>query len=184
MGAQSLDHTSNVVVKIVGEILGLEFQVIPGYPGTPEILLDIERGALDGRSQGTGSLLSTRRAWIEQRFIRLLATSKSKRDPRIPEVPTIEELAPPGKKNLLAALYAAENIGRSIVLPPGVPPERVKVLRSAFAAMTQDPQFLTEAQKTGLEIGLTRGEELNRNIESTVADKELMGIYRKIMTAQ
>ncbi|HEY7320909.1 MAG TPA: tripartite tricarboxylate transporter substrate-binding protein [Candidatus Binatia bacterium] len=184
MGAQSLDHTSNVVVKIVGEIMGLEFQVIPGYPGTPEILLDIERGALDGRSQGTGSLLSTRRAWIEQRFIRLLATSKSKRDPRIPEVVTIAELAPPGKKNLLAALYAAENIGRSIVLPPGVPPERVKVLRDAFAAMTQDAQFLKEAEKIGLEIGLTRGEELNRDIESTVGDKELMGIYRKIMTAQ
>ena len=184
MGAQSLDHTSNVVVKIVGEIMGLDFQVIPGYPGTPEILLDIERGALDGRSQGTGSLLSTRRAWIEQRFIRLLATSKSKRDPRIPEVLTIEELAPPGKKNLLAALYAAENIGRSIVLPPGVPPERVKVLRDAFAAMTQDPAFLKEAEKIGLEIGLTRGEDLNRDIESTVGDKELMGIYRKIMTAQ
>ena len=184
MGAQSLDHTSNVVVKIVAEILGLEFQVIPGYPGTPEILLDIERGALDGRSQGTGSLLSTRRAWIEQRFIRLLATSKNKRDPRIPEVQTIEELAPSGKKNLLSALYAAENIGRSIVLPPGVPPERVKILRDAFAAMTQDPQFLKEGEKIGLEIGLTRGEELNRDIESTVGDKEIMGIYRKIMTAQ
>jgi len=184
MGAQSLDHTSNVVVKIVEEILTLDFQVIPGYPGTPEILLDIERGALDGRSQGTGSLLSTRRAWIEQRFIRLLATSKNKRDPRIPEVPTIQELAPPGKKNLLSALYAAENIGRSIVLPPGVPPERVKVLRDAFAAMTQDPQFLKEAEKTGLEVGLTRGEDMNRDIESTVGDKELMGIYRKIMTAQ
>ena len=94
--------------------------MIPGYPGTPEILLDIERGALDGRSQGTGSLLGTRKEWIEKRFIRLLATSKNKRDPRIPEVPTIEELAPAGKKNLLSALYAAENIGRSIVLPPGV----------------------------------------------------------------
>jgi tripartite-type tricarboxylate transporter receptor subunit TctC len=184
MGAQSLDHTSNVVVKIVEEILTLDFQVIPGYPGTPEILLDIERGALDGRSQGTGSLLSTRRAWIEQRFIRLLATSKNKRDPRIPEVPTIQELAPPGKKNLLSALYAAENIGRSIVLPPGVPSERVKVLRDAFAAMIQDPQFLKEGEKIGLEIGFTRGEDLNRDIESTVGDKEIMGIYRKIMTAQ
>jgi tripartite-type tricarboxylate transporter receptor subunit TctC len=184
MGAQSLDHTSNVVVKIVEQILGLDFQVIPGYPGTPQILLDIERGALDGRSQGTGSLLGTRREWIEKRFIRLLVTSKSKRDSRLPEVPTIEELAPPGKKNLLSALYAAENIGRSVVLPPGVPPERVKVLRDAFAEMTQDPQFLKEAEKIGLEIGLTRGEDMNRDIENTVRDKELMAVYKMIMTAQ
>jgi tripartite-type tricarboxylate transporter receptor subunit TctC len=184
MGAQSLDHTSNVVVKIVEQVLGLDFQVIPGYPGTPQILLDIERGALDGRSQGTGSLLGTRREWIEKRFIRLLVTSKNKRDSRLPEVPTIEELAPPGKKNLLSALYAAENIGRSVVLPPGVPPERVKVLRDAFAEMTQDPQFLKEAEKIGLEIGLTRGEDMNRDIENTVRDKELMAVYKMIMTAQ
>jgi tripartite-type tricarboxylate transporter receptor subunit TctC len=184
MGAQSLDHTSNVVVKIVEQVLGLDFQVIPGYPGTPQILLDIERGALDGRSQGTGSLLGTRREWIEKRFIRLLATSRKQRDSRLPEVPTIEELAPAGKKNLLSALYAAENIGRSVVLPPGVPPERVKVLRDAFAAMTKDAQFLQEAQKIGLEVGLTRGEDMNRDIESTLKDKELMNIYRKIMTAQ
>jgi tripartite-type tricarboxylate transporter receptor subunit TctC len=184
MGAQSLDHTSNVVVKIVEQILGLDFQVIPGYPGTPQILLDIERGALDGRSQGTGSLLGTRREWIEKRYIRLLVTSKNKRDPRLPEVPTIEELAPAGKKNLLSALYAAENIGRSVVLPPGVTPDRVKTLRDAFAEMTQDPQFLKEAEKIGLEIGLTRGEAMNRDIESTVRDKELMAVYKMIMTAQ
>ena len=183
MGAQSLDHTSNVVVKIVGQILGLDFQVIPGYQGTPEILLDIERGALDGRSQGTGSLLSTRREWIDKRFIRLLATSKSKRDPRIPEVPTMAELAPAGKKNMLTALYAAENIGRSIVLPPNVPADRVKILRDAFADMTKDPQFLQEGEKIGLEIGLTRGEEMNRMVESTVRDKSMMEIYREIVTA-
>ena len=183
MGAQSLDHTSNVVVKIVEQILGLDFQVIPGYPGTPEILLDIERGALDGRAQGTGSLLSTRREWVDKRFIRLLATSKSKRDQRIAEVPTIEELAPAGKRNMLTALYAAENIGRSIVLPPGVPADRVKVLRDAFTAMTKDPQFAQEGEKIGLEIGLTRGEEMNRIVENTVRDKSLMEVYRKIVTA-
>jgi hypothetical protein len=61
MGAQSLDHPSSVVVRIVGYILGLDFHVIPGYPGTPQILLDIERGALDGRAFSTGSLFATKR---------------------------------------------------------------------------------------------------------------------------
>ena len=183
MGAQSLDHTSNVVVKIVEQILGLDFQVIPGYQGTPEILLDIERGALDGRSQGTGSLLSTRREWVEKRYIKLLATSKNKRDPRIPEVPTIEELAPAGKKNFLNALYTAENIGRAIVLPPGVPADRVKLLRDGFAEMAQDSRFHDEADKLGIETGLIRGEEMNRLVDATVRDKTLMDVYRKIVTA-
>src|SRR5262252_582274 len=167
MGAQSLDHTSNVVVKIVEQILGLDFQVIPGYQGTPEILLDIERGALDGRAQGTGSLLATRREWLRTGYITPLMTSRKTRDARIPKVPSILELAPAGSQGLISALSAAQNIGRAIALPPGVPADRAKVLRDAFAVMTKDEPFLKEADKIGLEVGLIRGEDLNRDIENT-----------------
>ncbi len=184
MGAQSLDHTSNFVVKVVEQILGLDFLVIPGYPGTPEILLDIERGALDGRAQGTGSLMATKREWLKSGYIKPLVTSRKVRDSRLPAVPSIAELAPAGSKGLLGALAAAQNIGRSIALPPGVPPERVKELRDAFAAMTKDEQFLKEADKIGLEVGLIRGEDLNRDIETTLRDKRMMDLYRMIASAK
>jgi len=184
MGAQAIDHTSSFVPKVMEQILGLDFHVIPGYPGTPEILLDIERGALDGRAQGTGSLFATKRDWLKSGYIRPLVTSRKVRDARLPNVPSIAELAPAGSKGLLNALYAAQNIGRSIVLPPGVAPERVKILRDAFAAMTKDEQFLKEAEKIGLEIGLIHGEDLNRDVENTLRDKRLMELYRKITTAQ
>ena len=115
--------------------------------------------------------------------MKLLATSKSKRDPRTPEVPTIEELAPAGKKNFLNALYTAENIGRAIVLPPGVPAERVKSLRDGFAELAQDSRFRDEAEKLGIETGSIRGEEMNRLVEATVRDKVLMEVYRKIVMA-
>lgn len=119
MGAQAIDHTSSFVVKVMEQILGLDFHVIPGYPGTPEILLDIERGALDGRAQGTGSLFATKRDWLKTGFIKPLVTSRRARDSRLPNVPSIEELAPAGTRGLLGALAAAQNIGRSIVSLPG-----------------------------------------------------------------
>lgn len=184
MGAQALDHTSNVVVKIAEQIFGLDFQVIPGYPGTAQILLDIERGALDGRAHGIGSLMSTRREWIKNGYIKILATSKRRRDPRVPDVPSMEELAPAGSKGLLNALYAGQNLARSVVLPPGVPADRVKILRDAFAAMTKDEAFLKEAEKLGLEVDLIRGEDMNRDIESTLRDKRLMDLYRMIASAK
>jgi len=184
MGAQALDHTSNVVVKIAEQIFGLDFQVIPGYPGTPQILLDIERGALDGRAQGIGSLMATRREWLKNGYIKILATSRKQRDPRVPDIQTMEEMAPAGSKGLLQALYAGQSLARSIVLPPGVPADRVKILRDAFAAMTKDELFQKEADKLGLEIDLIRGEELNRDIESTLRDKRLMDLYRMIASAK
>jgi tripartite-type tricarboxylate transporter receptor subunit TctC len=184
MGAQALDHTSSFVVKVAEQILGLDFHVIPGYPGTPEILLDIERGALDGRAQGTGSLLATRREWLRSGYITPLMTSRKTRDARIPKVPSILELASAGSQGLISALAAAQNIGRAIAVPPGVPANRVKVLRDAFAAMTKDEQFLKEAEKIGLELGLIRGEDLNRDIENTLSDKRMMDLYRTIASAK
>ncbi|MGN6735451.1 MAG: Bug family tripartite tricarboxylate transporter substrate binding protein [Candidatus Binatia bacterium] len=184
MGAQALDYTSSFVVKVAEQILGLDFHVIPGYPGTPEILLDIERGALDGRAQGTGSLLATRREWLRSGYITPLMTSRKTRDARIPQVPSILELAPAGSQGLISALAAAQNIGRAIAVPPGVPTDRVKVLRDAFAAMTKDEQFLKEAEKIGLELGLIRGEDLNRDIENTLSDKRMMDLYRTIASAK
>lgn len=184
MGAQALDHTSNVVVKIAEQIFGLDFTVIPGYPGTPQILLDIERGALDGRAQGIGSLMVTRKEWIKSGYIKILATSKKRRDPRINDIATMEELAPAGSKSLLNALYAGQNLARSVVLPPGVPADRVKVWRDAFAAMTKDEAFKKEADQLSLEVDLIRGEEMNRDIEATLRDKRLMDLYRMIASAK
>ena len=184
MGAQSLDHTSSFVVKVAEQILGLDFNVIPGYPGTPEILLDIERGALDGRAQGTGSLLATKREWLKSGYIMPLLTSRRTRDSRIPNVRSIAEIAPAGSQSLMSALAAAQNIGRSIALPPGVPADRVKELRDAFAAMTKDELFLKEAEKIGLEVGLIRGEDLNRDIDNTLRDKRMMDLYRTIASAK
>lgn len=184
MGAQALDHTSNVVVKIAEQIFGLDFTVIPGYPGTPQILLDIERGALDGRAQGIGSLMSTRREWIKNGYIKILATSKKRRDSRIPDVAPMEDIAPAGSKGLLQALYAGQNLARSVVLPPAVPADRLKIWRDAFAAMTKDEAFNKEAEKLGLEVDLIRGEEMNRDIESTLRDKRLMDLYRMISSAK
>lgn len=184
MGAQALDHTSSFVVKVAEQIVGVDFQVIPGYPGTPEILLDIERGALDGRAQGTGSLMTTKREWLKSGYIKPLLTTRKHRDARIPGVPTVADLAPAGSKVLLSALSAAQNIGRALGLPPGVPAERVKDLRDAFAAMTKDEQFLKDAEKMGVETGLIRGEDLNRDVEATLRDKRIMDLYRTITTAK
>jgi tripartite-type tricarboxylate transporter receptor subunit TctC len=117
-------------------------------------------------------------------YIKILATSKKRRDPRIADIATMEELAPAGSKGLLQALYAGQNLARSVVLPPGVPADRVKILRDAFTSMTQDEFFLKESEKLGLEVDLIRGEDMNRDIEGTLSDKRLMDLYRMIATAK
>jgi hypothetical protein len=44
--------------------------------------------------------------------------------------------------------------------PPGLDPEAARVLRSGFMAMTRDPGFRSDVQKTGVELEPLPGEAL------------------------
>jgi tripartite-type tricarboxylate transporter receptor subunit TctC len=178
-GAQAKEHNSNVVPKAMEAILGIDVDVVYGYPGTAEILLDIERGALDGRAQSRGSLFATRSHWVEKKFITTLAVTSETRDSRMPNVPTLEEIAAKDKKPLLEAMYSVQ--GRTFAMPPGVPPERAKILRDAFAAMFKDKEFQQDVDKLGWNDELIRGEDLNKKVDTLVHNESAMGFFRKIL---
>jgi len=178
-GAQAKEHNSNVVPMAMESILGIDVDVVYGYPGTAEILLDIERGALDGRAHARGSLFTTRSNWIEKNFIKVLVVTSPQRDPRLPNVPTLEELAPKDRKPLLEAMYSVQ--GRTFAMPPGVPPDRAKILRDAFAAMFKDPEFQKDVDKMGWNDELIRGEQLNKQVDELVHNESAMGFFRKIL---
>ena len=55
---------------------------------------------------------------------------------------------------------ASDTFGRPIVAGPGLPSERAKILRDAFAKTVKDPDFLAEAKRKKLEIDPATGEEL------------------------
>jgi tripartite-type tricarboxylate transporter receptor subunit TctC len=178
-GAQAKEHNSNVVPMAMEAILGIDVDVVYGYPGTAEILLDLERGALDGRAQSRGSLFATRSNWLEKNFIKVLAVTSPERDSRLPNVPTLEQISPADKKPLLEAMYSVQ--GRTFAMPPGVPPERAKILRDAFAAMFKDKDFQQDVDKLGWNDELIRGEQLNKKVEELVHNETAMGFFRKIL---
>ena len=51
--------------------------------------------------------------------------------------------------------------GRPFGLPPDVPKERVAALRKAFSEMTNDKQFLAEAQKLDVDLDIMAGEQMD-----------------------
>jgi hypothetical protein len=47
-----------------------------------------------------------------------------------------------------------------------------------FCGHDQDELSLKESGKLGLEVGLIRGADMDRDIQETVRDKRLMDLYR------
>ena len=59
--------------------------------------------------------------------------------------------------------------GKSYLVPPETPAERVAILRQAFAAVLKDKEFLAEAEKVRIEITAQSGEEVQRVVENAYA---------------
>ena len=96
----------------------------------------------------------------------LLQTSR-KRDAKMPDVPTLFELMDkektPARSRLLAnVMLDAGGFGPyPIVAAPGVPAERIKILREAYGLTLKTPEFLEEAKKNKWEIKPVGGDELD-----------------------
>ena len=154
--------------KLLEETIGTKFDVVTGYPGGPDMDLAVERGEAQCRAFTLTAFFSNREpylSWRKNRFVRVLVQTGSKRDPRLSEVSTLNELmdeykTPESSRRLAKLVLASGELGRPIMGPPGVPTERVKILRQAFMRALNDPELLAVAEKQNLEIEATSGEEL------------------------
>ena len=153
--------------KLLEEGLGVKLHMVLGYGGGGEMNLAIEKGEVQCRA-GTVSAYVGReptRTWIKNGFVHALAQSGAKRYPKLPDVPTIYELmekykTPDATKRLAKVLLSSGDLGRPFVGPPGMPAERIKVLREAFTKAMNDPALLADANKRKWDLDLLSGEEL------------------------
>ena len=153
--------------RLMEEVLGLKFDLVTGYPGASEIDLAIEKGEVQCRGGTTSAFFGREpgRTWAKTGFVRILVIGGSKRDPRAPNVPTIWEMmekykTPESGKRLTTVLLSPGSFGRPIVGGPGIPADRIKVLRDGFSKAMRDPALLAEAEKRGWEPDPVSGEKL------------------------
>ena len=64
-------------------------------------------------------------------------------------------------RRLVKVMLASDEFGRPIVVPPGVSPDKIKILRDAFNKAVNDPALLAEAEKRRLDMDPATGEELD-----------------------
>jgi hypothetical protein len=72
-------------------------------------------------------------------------------------------------RQALEFILAREIIGRPFVAPPGLPPDRARVLRTAFAATLKDPAFLADAKRSRLDIDPLTGAETDAFLRQVAA---------------
>src|SRR5687768_2516208 len=154
--------------KLLEEVIGTKFNVVVGYPGGPDMDLAVERGEAQCRAFTVSAFVSDRdpyRTWRKNNTVRVLVQTGSSRDKRLPNVPTLVELMDELKtsepsRRLAKLILASGDLGRPIIGLPGLPSDRVKILRQAFMKALTDRALVAHAEKVNMEIEPTGGEEL------------------------
>jgi tripartite-type tricarboxylate transporter receptor subunit TctC len=152
VGSFAKAHFTYQWPAMMKDVLGLNFKLISGYPTGNHNNLAMERGEIHGWAASWENLIGTRPHWIKEKKVTLLTQFLLERKHQIPEVPTLLELAPADKKDVVEFMSASTPFGRAVVVGPGVPAERVAALRTAFEATIKDPAFLAAAQKRQVDI--------------------------------
>jgi tripartite-type tricarboxylate transporter receptor subunit TctC len=164
LGAWSARSQNAIVPKVLRQYEGWPFKVVHRYPGTNEVILAIERREVDGLYSHQGSVPSQMIANGE--LIPIVQTFEE-----FPNVPTLGSLITnPKEKALLDLLSAPSRIGLPLLAPPGIPAERLEILRESYALMVKDKEYVEEAEKRGLPVGQPiNGEELQKLIAQTLS---------------
>lgn len=163
---------TNLIFSIISrDVLGLDVQIVRGYPGASAIFLAQQRGEVDGQINGLSALKAGQMTlWQQGAFRPLLAYARTTRLPELPDVPIARELTKdPKTLALIAFAEAPFFIALPLVAPPDMPPDRALALRTAFMDMTRDRAFAADAQKLGLDVSPIDGDAVINVIRQMAA---------------
>jgi len=164
IGTSSEGATLRDYPVMLVNLLGVKMRLIGGYAGSREIMIAIERNEVQGMcGMDWSSFLTQQPAWVSSGFARLLAQEDLKGHPVMNKmgVPlTISFAKNAEARDAMELIYSQNLFGRPYIMAPGVPADRVAALRQAFAATLKNKAVLADAEKLGLDINPTGGEEL------------------------
>ena len=188
-GSTGIGSAAYYFPRLLQDTFGLKLTIVPGYPGASDVNLAIEKGEVHCFSGTVQAFFGSEpgRTWAKSGFSRVLVQGGAKRDPRMASVPTLWELMDKNKSNeiyrrLAKILLIPDDMGRPIFGPPGMPGDRLKILREAFNKMMNDPELLADAKKKGLDVTPASGEDLDALIKDAgVPSPELIQRLKPLM---
>jgi len=149
-GNGASNHLSGELLK---KMAGAPMLHVP-YKGTAPAQADV----MGGHASMMFDVVSTAAPLIKGGRVRAIATTGAKRNPAMPDVPTVAETIPGYKVTGWFALFA----------PPNLPPATSQRLNAAIARALQAPEFRAFQQQGGLDSVTSTPAELTERIREDI----------------
>jgi tripartite-type tricarboxylate transporter receptor subunit TctC len=171
VGAATPESTGAQLPHAYNVLLGTKFKVVTGYQEITAVRLAIERGEVGGLgSDGWSDLKTDFRDMVTNKKLNIILQVGLKKETDLPDVPLlIDQGKTPEDRAVLEFLTKGNaSIGKPFATSPGVPAERVAVLRRAFDETMKDPKLLEEAERLHIEIAPIDGKALAQIVADIV----------------
>ena len=170
VGHSGIGSAGHIVPSVAKDILGLKLKLIAGYEGSRDGILALERGEIDGAIYGWETWEQAVPHWFkgENSFAVAIFQTGPKREPALPDVPLLRDMATGDDRALVELTDTQVVIGRSIALPPNASKALVAQFRKSVAEMVRDPAFGEDAARRRLILNPLTGEELQASIERAI----------------
>ncbi len=161
-GGPGVGSSNSIVPTVLNRVLGTKFRIIPGYKGTQDAVLAMERGEVEGNCASLGQFRA-----FEQQFkngqLRIIVHAEESAMPDLPGVPSIYDFVKTeDQRQFMRFVFSSVEFGRPYVLPPETPKDRVVLMRRALAEVVKDPELVAEAKKMRLDMTYRDPEHLEQ----------------------
>ncbi|HEY7715625.1 MAG TPA: tripartite tricarboxylate transporter substrate-binding protein [Candidatus Binatia bacterium] len=189
-GSTGTASTGYLLARLMDEAFKAKLNTVTGYQGGSEVDVAVERGELSCRGMDIPPHFGREPfdSWHKRGFDRHILQSGPKRDPRMPDTPTLAELmdqyqTPDVTRRVARIVLASGEFGRPMVVGPGTPADRVKILRDAYTRAMRDPGLIEEARKGQMEMEHTPGEDLQTLLKEIMNQpNDVIERVKKVLT--
>ena len=158
--------------QMANGLLGTKLRLVKGYPGGAELKLAVERGEVKGMCP----VWSTAKTYFpgilngNTDYVAVVRGDLDNTELMKAGVPAISTLATTKEQRAALELFLAQfQFAAPYILPPGVPENRVRMLRDAFMNTLRDPEFLELAAKRQIDISPMAGDAVQAEVRKMYA---------------
>jgi tripartite-type tricarboxylate transporter receptor subunit TctC len=167
IGALNARSENAIAPRVLATYEGWPLKVVTGYPGFNEVLIAIERGEVDGLFSHEGSVANSRPDMISSGAVKPIVQSVD----AFPNVPILSDVVTNDKSRALLGLVTTPSrIGLPLLGPPGIPADRLEILRQSYMRLMADEEYRADADRRGLPVGrAVGGVELQKLIAESLS---------------
>ncbi len=184
IGSSGATSASTIIPYVMNHAFGTQMQVVLGYSGSAAFNLAVQRGETDGALTTWNNVRNSHADQLRDKKIRVIFHVSLSRNPELPDVPLALDMATnDDDRALMEFMSSSAELGQSFIAPPEVPAPIVAVLRRAFDATMQDPDYIKLSQQAGNVLNPMNGAALTAlNARTLATPQKVIERYQAAVT--